>query len=617
MTEERVERRLAAILAADVVGYSRLMGANEVGTLATLKAHRAELVDGAIARYQGHIVKLTGDGMLVEFASVVNAVECAAHIQRGMRTRNAEVPEDRKIEFRIGINLGDVIAEDNDIFGDGVNIATRIESIARPGGVAVSGSVRDNVGNRLNLIFDDTGEHTLKNIDRPVRVYHVSLEAAGQQPGGAAKSADKPSIAVLPFVNMSGDPEQEYFSDGITEDIITDLSKITGLSVIARNSAFVYKGKPVNVQQTARELGVKFMIEGSVRKAGQRVRITGQLIDGADGRHLWADRYDRDLTDIFALQDEITRTIVDQLKVKLLPEEKKAIEQAPTNNVEAYNCYLKGRQFFLMDTKSYLTMGRRMFARAAELDPGYAAAYAGMAGCDARLYSLHGVPISVDDILAAAGKALAIDPNLPEAHAARGTALMVADRRAEAVPAFEEALALDPNSFDAHHAYGQFCITGGDFERAAKHLLRATEIRPEDYQSPLWLVQVYRSLGRPEEEKKYGRLGLKRAEEALRLFPESSKPAQVGACAWALLGERDRAKEWLARALAIDPDDSIAKYNAACTYSLLGELDLAFDLLEIFLQKAAPVAKLWFKNDSDLDPIRAHPRYQKLLELAG
>lgn len=328
-----MERRLSAILAADVVGYSRLMGLDEGGTLSALKTHRRDLVDGKITEHQGRIVKLTGDGMLVEFQSVVNAVACATDIQRRMRERNADVQEERRIEFRIGINLGDIIFDDNDIYGDGVNVAARIESIARPGGIAISGTVRDHLGKNLDLDFEDTGEHELKNIDRPVRIYHVALAAPFEDSAVTAspemRVKEKPSIAVLPFKNMSGDPEQEYFSDGITEDIITDLSKISGLHVLARNTVFTYKGKPVKVQQVARELGVKFVLEGSVRKAGQRVRITGQLIDGADGGHVWADRYDRELTHIFAIQDEITHTIVDQLKVKLLPAEKKRSRRLP------------------------------------------------------------------------------------------------------------------------------------------------------------------------------------------------------------------------------------------------------------------------------------------------
>jgi len=416
---------------------------------------------------------------------------------------------------------------------------------------------------------------------------------------------------------MSNDPEQEFFSDGITEDIITDLSKVSGVFVLSRNTVFTYKGKAVNVEQVAKKLGVAYVVEGSVRKAGNRVRITAQLIEGSTGGHLWADRYDRDLTDIFAIQDEITKTIVDQLKVKLLPEEKKAIEQAPTENVEAYTHYLRGRQFFHMRTKSSITLGRRMFARAVELDPQYARAYAGMADCDSRLYSQHGIAISVDEILATADKALAIEPNLAEAHAARGYALMIGDRRSDAASAFEKALALDPNCYEANQLYAQFCVTTGDFEGAAQHYLRAMEIKPDDYASPLILQNVFQSLGRQDERARYARLGLRRAEEALRLHPDESKPAQLGAIVLAALGERDRAREWLARAQAIDPDDNTARYNAACTYSLLGEAHRAIDLLETYLRQVGPDAKLWFKNDSDLDPIRSHPRYHKLLELTG
>ncbi len=416
---------------------------------------------------------------------------------------------------------------------------------------------------------------------------------------------------------MSNDPEQEFFSDGITEDIITDLSKVSGLFVLGRNTVFTYKGKAVNLEQIAKQLGVAYLVEGSVRKAGNRVRINAQLIEGATSGHIWADRYDRDLTDIFAIQDEITKTIVEQLKVKLLPEEKRAIEQAPTDNVEAYTHYLRGRELLHTSIKSSLILGRRMFARAAELDPRFARAYAGMANCDSRLYSRHGVAISADEILATTRKALTLDSNLAEAHAARGQALMIGGRPAEAASAFEQALALDPNCYEANQLYAEFCVKKGDFEPAARHYLRAMEIQPGDYQAPMFLTTVLRSLGHPEEAAKYARLGVKRAEEALRLHPESSKPAQNGAVALAYLGERERAKEWLARALAIDPDDNLARYNAACTYSLLGEIDRAIDLLEVCLQQVGADMKLWFKNDFDLDPIRTHPRYQKLLELAG
>jgi adenylate cyclase len=612
-----MERRLTAILAADVVGYSRLMGANEAGTLAALKSHRSEFIDGKIAEHKGRIVKLTGDGMLVEFPSVVNAVACAAAIQLGMGTRNADVPHEHRIELRIGINLGDVIVDSDDIYGDGVNVAARLEAIAKPGGIAVSGSVRDQVGARLDLGFEDMGEQTLKNIERPVRVYSIQLGVADPSPSRTTSSAAtemRRSIAVLPFDNMSGDPEQEYFSDGITEDIITDLSKISGLHVVARNTVFTYKGKLVGVQKAAQDLGVRFILEGSVRKAGSRVRVTGQLVDGQDGSHVWADRYDRELTDIFAIQDEITHAIVDQLKVKLLPAEQQALAATRTGNVEAYTYYLRGRQFFHAWTKPYLLLARRMFAKAAELDPQYARAYAGIADCDSALHSWHVADVSLSGILEMSAKALALDPDLAEAHASRGLALHHSGRHAEATAEFERALALDASLYEANFFYARLLYALGDFERAATLFERSAAIRFDDYLSPLLLVAVYRSLGRTEEHNKSARLAVERAERALSLHPENSGAAHRGALALAYLGERDRANDWAARAMAIDPNDIVAHYNIACMWSVLGDLDEAIDHLERVLPHSSSEQMLWYKNDSDLNPVRGHPRYRALLE---
>jgi len=546
---------------------------------------------------------------------VVNAVECACTIQREMRARNADTPSERRIEFRVGINLGDVIVDDDDIFGDGVNVASRIEGIAKPGGVAVSGAVRDNIGNKLDLVFEDMGEQELKNIGLPVRVYDVILAAGLESASQADELSDseKPSIAVLPFNNMSGDGEQEYFSDGITEDIITDLSKVSGLFVVGRNTSFTYKGKAIQLQQVAAELGVKFLLEGSVRKAGQRVRVTGQLIDGGSGGHLWADRYDRDLTDIFEIQDEITTAIVDQLKIRLLPKEKKAIERAPTVNVEAYNYYLKGRQLFHAFTKSYLILAKEMFARAVEIDPNYARAYAGMASSISRLWGMYNVPTVAEELLAITDKALALDPNLSEAHAARGEALANSGRRSEAAAAFQRALELDPNSFDGSLSYARFCVTEGKPEKAIELYLRALEIQPDDSQAPMLLQIVYRAIGRIEESERYGRLGLKRAEEQLKLHPENSRPAQLGAATLASLGEKEQALKWLERARLIDPDDNNARYNAACTFAQLGEIDQAVDMLEEWSKHCGAEQEMWFLHDSDLDPVREHARYPGLL----
>ena len=605
-----MERRLTAILAADVVGYSRLMGSDEAGTLAQLKEIRQAVVDAKIAEHRGRIVKLTGDGVLAEFPSVVNAVSCATEIQTAMRARTSE----SAIQFRIGVNLGDVIAEGDDIYGDGVNVAARLESVAQPGGIAVSQSVCDHVGNRLSVTFEDRGEQQLKNIEKPIRVYDVLLDEPSSVEMPATRR-DKPSIAVLPFNNMSGDPEQEYFSDGITEDIITDLSKVSGLSVIARHSSFSYKGKPLKVQQIGRELGVDFMLEGSVRKAGARVRVTGQLVNCKKGSHVWAERFDRDLTDIFAIQDEITHAIVEQLKVRLLPQEREAVEQIPTENIEAYTYCLRGRDFYRRYIKHYLQLGRRMFAKAVELDPLYARAYAGMADCDSFLRYYYRFDISTDSILALADKALALDEALPEAHASRGFALLLAHRPDEAVAEFERAIALDPSSFEAHYLYGRLCHGQGKIEKTAALFERAAEINPDDLNVPTFLTHVYRSLGRDEARLRWARRTVEIAERQLALYPDDARPPCMGIEGLIELGETNRAREWISRALALEPDDPTVQYNVACGLTKLGELEWALDLLEHSLRNAPPEMISWVKHDADLDSLRNHPRYQEILEL--
>ena len=615
-----VQRRLTAILSADVVGYSRLMEIDEADTLERLKSLRRRLVEPRVAACGGRIVKLMGDGALIEFASVVDAVACAVEIQRAMVDAEPDMADDRRVRFRMGINLGDIMIDDDDIYGDGVNVAARLHALAAPGVVAVSATVREHVGSKLAIAFEDVGEHSVKNIERPVRVYCARLDGAPSAPSrraseGNGHAQEKPSIAVLPFVNMSGDPEQEYFSDGITEDIITDLSKVSALFVIARNSVFTFKGKPVKVQQVSQELGVKFVLEGSVRKAGSRVRITAQLIDGKDGGHIWADRYDRDLTDIFAIQDDITHTIVDQLKVKLLPEEKKAVGQAPTENVEAYTYYLRGRQFLHRHSKSCYLLAKRMFAKAIELDPLYARAYAGIADCESFQFLQYNMEVSVERILATSAKALELDSDLAEAHASRGLALSVGNRYDEAVVEFEKSIALDPSLFEAAYFFARACFAQGNLEKAAQLFERAAALKPDDYQALLLVAGVYRSLGRPDDGIEADRKGIKLAEQELARHPEDPRPAYLGAGALCALGEPDRAREWAARALAIDPDDIMTQYNVACFHALSGRADEAIDLLERLLPQANDESKAWVKHDSDFNSIRGHPRYQNVLKL--
>jgi adenylate cyclase len=442
-------------------------------------------------------------------------------------------------------------------------------------------------------------------------------QTAGGEHATAKVISDRPSVVVLPFNNMSGDPEQEYFSDGITEDIITDLSKISGLFVVARNTAFTYKAKAVKIPDLCSELGVKYVLEGSVRKAGSRVRVTAQLINGDDGGHFWADRFDRDLTDIFAIQDEITHAIVEQLKVKLLPREVKSLAQAPTDNMEAYTYYLRGRQFLHRHSKSYYQLARRMFAKAVELDPMYARAYAGIADCDSFLFLHYHVDVPVDAILATSARAIQLEAGLAEAHASYGLALSLAERPEEATAEFERAIALDPNSFEAHYFYARACFARSKLERAAQLCERAAELKPDDYQSLAMLCMIYPSIGRLEERERVARRCVERAQAELVVHPENPRPAYLGATALIGLGEFDRSREWLARALAIDPDDLLTQYNAACVHARLGDHEIAFDLLETLLPHANHETKSWVKVDSDFESLRALPRYQKVLQLTG
>src|SRR5215813_8532600 len=383
MAEERVNRKLAAILAADVVGYSRLMGVDEEGTLAALKQHRQAVFDPAVAAHNGRVVKLIGDGTIVEFGSIVDAVHCALAVQRSNGLVPDEALHQPQIVLRIGINLGDVIIEGDDIYGDGVNIAARLEPAAEPGGICISSIVNESIGNRIDARFEDGGHINVKNIDRPIRIWRWHPESAQATATNArrpntANPEPQAAIAILPFTNMSGDPEQEYFSDGISEDIITDLSKIAGLMVIARNSSFTYKGRSVDVRTIGRELGVQSVLEGSIRRAGNRVRITAQLTDATSGWHLWADRYDRDLTDIFEVQDDVTRRIVEALKVTLSPGDRQRLADTKTSNLAAYDCLLRGREFMLGREKSRQTFEQAIvcFKRALEYDPNYSQAYA-------------------------------------------------------------------------------------------------------------------------------------------------------------------------------------------------------------------------------------------------
>jgi adenylate cyclase len=617
MQDSRIERRLAAVLAADVVGYSHLMELDEEGTMSELRRHRKEFLEPTVAKHKGRIFKLMGDGALAEFGSVVDAVRCALDIQRGMAERTAGSPDGRRIMFRLGLNLGDLIVEGEDFYGEGVNIAARLEGLAPPGGIACSAVVRNQVGNKLDIAFVDQGEKNVKNIDQPVHVFFVDLAGPLAQPveqEASSMKTDKPSVAVLPFTNMSGDPEQEYFADGITEDIITDLSKVSGLFVLGRNTVFTLKGKAVNLEQVAKQLGVAYVLEGSVRKAGNRVRINAQLIHGTTGGHLWADRFDRDLTDIFAIQDEITHKIVDELRVALLPEERKALAQQTTDNVEAYTSYLKGREFFHRSSRSSLSIAKQMFSKAIALDPLYARAYAGIADCDSFLFLQYDEAVSVVDILANCSKALELDGELAEARASRGLALSVNADYAEAEKEFRRAIEIDPNLFEARYFFARSCYAQGKLAEAAEQYEIAARLKPDDFQAASMLRQVYNALGDHAKEMEAARTSIARAELALAANPENARAAYLGAISLAMIGEMERSQEWAARAIAINPDDILTKYNIACLYCFLGKFDEAIDLLIEIIPRANHETKAWIVQDTDFVPLHGLPGWQTVLK---
>lgn len=587
-----MERRLAAILAADVVGYSRLTEVDEEGTLRRLKALRSDLLEPKISEHHGRLIKFMGDGLLAEFASVVDAVRCAVDIQRSMTIESQQDPEGEKIALRIGLNLGDIVFEDDDVYGDGVNVAARLEGLAEPGGILLSGTAFDHVKTKLDVEFERLGKHRVKNIREPVRVYRVSIDGTAKQnlfsgrlwlrgnrplvalaavillagvavfyfwqplrsamQGPGAEQAlralpDKPSIAVLPFTNISPNPEQEYFADGITEDLITDLSKISGLFVIARNSTFAYKGKSVDLRKVAQELGVRYVLEGSVRRAGGQVRINAQLIDAKSGTHLWADRYDADFADVFLLQDRVTEQIVKALRVNISPSELARKDQSETSNRQAYDAFLRGWAYYRRNTPEDLAAAIPYFERALALDPGYARAHAALAAIywqaaeekektghpglwlrtmgisyeeirrrgnehlEAALEDptplayqvasgLHSRQGRHDEAMAKAERAIELDPNNPVGYEALAKALIYAGRPAEASRAIDEAMRLDPNFPASYLLWLGLAEFGQDeYVEAVATLRRALQRNPDEDAALVVLTAALGHMGETEE----------------------------------------------------------------------------------------------------------------------
>ncbi|TIR27129.1 MAG: adenylate/guanylate cyclase domain-containing protein [Mesorhizobium sp.] len=565
-----MEQRLAAILAADMAGYSRLMEADEPGTLARLRTHRIELVDPAIAKNKGRIIKTTGDGMLVEFQSVTDAVKCAVEIQQRMKRRNSDVPQERRIEFRIGINLGDIIFEDEDIFGDGVNIASRIEQLADVGGICVTAAVATQIADRLEIAMEDLGEKTLKNISRPVRLYRIGLDSPVLPEVEAKRSISKPSIVVLPFNNMSGDPEQEFFADGLTEDIITELSRHHELFVISRNSSFVYKNRAVNVREVAEKLDVQYLVEGSVRKIGDRVRVTVQLIDTANDAHIWADKYDRKLDDIFAIQDEVTAAIAATLPGRVEAAQRDQLARAKPANMAAYECVLAAKVLHHRSTIADNERAQTLIGRAVALDPDYAHAHAWRACILGQAWVYN----------------------------------WCKDRDAvwnEIMAALDRALALDDNDADVHRILAAVNVNNNELTTARYHQERALALNPNYDLVVVQQGELLTWLGRPEE-------GIEWIRKAMQLNPHH--PERF----WSHLGKAHFAARQYGEAIEafmhLSTMDSVQHAFAAACYGWLGDeiaaaahlgkirtLDPQFDLDSF-------IATLHYAQESDVQHVR-------------
>jgi adenylate cyclase len=622
MTEERARRKLSGILSADAVGYSRLMQEDEASTIRNLEDSK-KLRSSLIERFKGRVVDAPGDNLLAEFDSVVDATECAVNIQQELKNKNAELPDNRKMEFRIGVNLGDVVEEADHIYGDGVNIAARLEGLAQPGGICISRTAHDHVKNKLALGYEYLGEHRVKNIAEPVRVYRVLMEpeAAGKvigekrflgrisrktamiaiivlvivaggligwniylyqskkiEPASLEKMAyplpDKPSIAVLPFDNMSADPEQEYFSDGLTEEIITALSKNPEIFVIARNSTFTYKEKPVKVQQVAEELGVRYVLEGSVRMIGEKVRITAQLVDAIKGLHLWAERYDRDLKDIFAIQDEITKKIITALQVKLTIGEAAHVYARDTDSLEAYLKLLQAREHHFRFTKEDNLISRRLADEVISIDPAYGQAYVILAAThmlDIWLGATKSPRQSLGKAIELANKAVTFDG--ATAHAILGWLYVMAAQHDKAIAECQKAIDLDPNSASARGWYGMALRFAGRFEDSVYELEQAQRIDPF---SPTWrlraLATSYSFTGRHEEAIATGK---KAAQKA----PNDQLSHVILALAYSMAGRMEESQTEVSEVLRINPKFSLEYFAKRMTYKNQADKDRVIEAL--------------------------------------
>jgi adenylate cyclase len=597
-------RQLAAIMFTDIVGYTALMGNDEKKAFKILNQNR-QLQKPIIEKYGGRWIKELGDGVMASFTTVSEAVYAAKEMQH-------QCMQSHEFSLRIGIHQGEIVFENDDIFGDAVNIASRIQSVAPVGGIAISQTVHDNIANKPDIKTIFIKSEKLKNVSEAVRIYEVVMDSKTTNDLAFEKSNninvdEKKSIAVLPFVNMSNDPEQEYFCDGISEEIINALAQINNLRVISRTSAFSFKSKNLDVRQIGKSLDVTTLLEGSVRKAGNRVRITTQLINVNDGSQLWSHKYDHELEDIFSIQENIAENVATALKGVLSKQEKIAI-QRPDTIIEAYEYFLKGRQLL---HRLVLDESKIMFEKAIELDSEYAPAYAGLSDVYSWLYEWEGSKKSdLNEADKNSYKALSLAKNLSESHSSRGYVLSLAKKYEEAENEFKKAIELNSNSFDSYYQYGRSCFARGQIEKSAELFLKASEVRTEDFQSLFLLSQSLRILGKNASE--WMLKGIERAKKQLKINPADRRALSLIPLSLIEIGERNEALKWMNKGLELYPSDSGVLINAVCFFAKLGDKEKALDLLEVAVSKGFG-KKDWIEHDPDYNSLRDEPRFKNLL----
>ncbi|MEH6456505.1 MAG: tetratricopeptide repeat protein [Cocleimonas sp.] len=595
----------------DIVGFTSLMGVDEDKAIKVLDKNR-NFHRSLVNKFRGEWLNEMGDGILASFSTPTDAVRCACEIQREAKKAG--------IGLRIGIHQGEVVFENNDVLGDGVNVASRLQDLAEEGSINISDAVCNDVKNKTGIMVEFIGEKSFKNVDQPIKVYKATCESNPSELSRQSYSKDysqdkRPSVAVLPFVNMSNDPEQEYFCDGITEDILNDLTQLKDIRVVARTSSFAYKDKNQDIRDIGLQLSVETIVEGSVRKAGNKLRITAQLINVADGFHLWSDRYDRELEDVFAIQNEISKIIVESLEIELSSKDRRKIEKTKTQNVQAYDHYIKGRFYLHKIHRNTTNYAIKLFAEAIDIDKRYALAYSGLADSYAQYYMYFDRnKLTLQKALDLSQQALELDPDLAESHSSRGIALSHNAEYQEAEQEFDKALQINPNLFVANYQYARASRAQGKFSKAVHLFEVATKTRPDDYESAVFLVAAYDDLNESEKLEKEVKRCIKVVKNHLELNPGDSRALYLGAQVLIRAGEKQEAIEWMEKSLTIDPDEPSVYYNAACISSLLGNLEDAINYFE-FAIGAGYVSKEWIANDSDLDLIRNHPKFIKISQM--